>query len=70
MGAYSALDRAQRVWKLYESKVAGLADYQPYLVKSDGLVKLQYGPFGSRAEALESCRSIEAAGGACFALRK
>lgn len=70
MGAYSAMDSAQRVWRMYKEKIGALAAYQPYLVKADGLVKLQYGPFESRAAAERSCSMIESAGGACFALRK
>jgi hypothetical protein len=70
MGAYSTMDRARRVWKNYEVKVAELAAKQPYLVKADGLVKLQYGPFASRAAAERSCARIETEGGACFPLRR
>ena len=70
MGAYSAMESAERVWKQYQGKVSGLSAYQPYLVKAGGLVKLQYGPFASKAEADKSCRAVETAGGACFTLKK
>ena len=47
-------------------KVSALSAYKPILVKTDGLVRLQTGPLGTKADADKLCGAVRAAGAACM----
>lgn len=66
LGAFGEDGRARALWASLTGKVRGLSSYQPYLVKSGAVTRLQAGPLGSSAEAAKLCGSIKAAGSDCM----
>lgn len=66
LGAFGEDGRARALWTSLTGKVRGLSAYQPYLVKSGTVTRLQAGPLGSSAEAARLCGTIKAAGSDCI----
>lgn len=66
LGAFSEDGRARALWTALGGKVSGLSAYQPYLVKSGNITRLQAGPLKSSAEASRLCGAIKAAGSDCI----
>ena len=64
LGAFGQRDAAE---SLYRKLAAGLlADKQPYLVPNGGMIRVQAGPYVSRAIANATCAALLARGQACF----
>lgn len=70
LGAYDTLQQAENSWYKMEAKYPSLAGMQPYLVKHNNLVRLQYGPFTGKADADKSCASVKRAGQDCFVVKQ
>lgn len=66
LGAFSADGNARNLWNRLTGQVKGLSAYQPYLVKSGAITRLQAGPLGSSADAARLCASVKAAGADCI----
>jgi TPR repeat protein len=66
IGAFSAEARARTLWSQLSAKVSGLSGYQPYILTSGGVTRLQAGPLASSAEASKLCGAIKAAGAECM----
>ncbi|WP_242123066.1 SPOR domain-containing protein [Sphingobium sp. Sx8-8] len=66
IGAFSAEARARSLWSQLSSKVSGLSGYQPYIMTSAGVTRLQAGPLASGADAAKLCGAIKAAGAECI----
>lgn len=66
IGAFSAEARARTLWSQLSAKVSGLSGYQPYILTSGGVTRLQAGPVASNAEASKLCGAIKAAGAECM----
>lgn len=66
LGAFSADGNARSLWGQLTGKIKGLSAYQPYLVKSGAITRLQAGPLGSSVDAARLCASIKAAGADCI----
>lgn len=66
LGAFGEDGRARALWSSLTGKVRGLSAYQPYLVKSGNITRLQAGPLASSAEAAKLCGSVKAAGSDCM----
>jgi uncharacterized protein len=70
LGAYDTMQQAENSWYKLEKAHPVLAGMQPYLVKFNGVIRLQYGPFTSKAEADKNCSSVKRAGQDCFVLKQ
>ncbi|UZW53604.1 SPOR domain-containing protein [Sphingobium sp. JS3065] len=66
IGAFSAEARARTLWSQLSAKVSGLSGYQPYILTSGGVTRLQAGPLASSADASKLCGAIKAAGADCM----
>jgi len=66
LGAFGEDSRARALWTSLSAKVKGLSGYQPYLVKSGAVTRLQAGPIASAADANRLCSAIKAAGADCL----
>ncbi|APL94372.1 tetratricopeptide repeat protein [Sphingobium indicum] len=66
IGAFSAEARARALWTQLSAKVGGLSGYQPYILTSGGVTRLQAGPLASSADASRLCGAIKAAGAECM----
>ena len=66
IGAFSAEARARTLWTQLSAKVGGLSGYQPYIMTSGGVTRLQAGPLASSADATRLCSAIKAAGAECM----
>lgn len=66
LGAFSEEARANSLWTGLLPKISALSAYKPILVKTDGLVRLQTGPLGTKADADKLCGAVRAAGAACM----
>ncbi|MEJ7933748.1 SPOR domain-containing protein [Sphingobium sp. AN558] len=66
LGAFGEDGRARALWSSLTGKVRGLSAYQPYLVKSGNVTRLQAGPLASSTEAAKLCGSVKAAGSDCM----
>ena len=66
IGAFSAETRARALWSQLSAKVSGLSGYQPYILTSGGVTRLQAGPLASNADAAKLCGAIKAAGAECM----
>jgi len=66
IGAFSAEARARTLWTQLSAKVGGLSGYQPYIMTSGGVTRLQAGPLASSADATRLCSAIKAAGAECI----
>ncbi|WP_184080928.1 SPOR domain-containing protein [Sphingobium subterraneum] len=66
LGAFSEEARANALWTSLSTKVRGLSAYQPYLVKGDGITRLQAGPLPGQTEAIKLCTAIKATGNPCI----
>lgn len=70
LGAYDTLQQAENSWYKMEQRHPVLSGMQPYLVKFNGIIRLQYGPFAAKAEADKSCATVKRAGQDCFVLKQ
>lgn len=66
LGAFGEDGRARALWSSLSGKVKGLSAYQPYLVKSGAVTRLQAGPIASSADASRLCSAVKAAGADCM----
>lgn len=66
LGAFSEDGRARALWTQLSSRVGGLGNLQPYLVKEGRITRLQAGPLGSAADAGRLCGAIKSAGADCI----
>lgn len=66
IGAFSAEARARTLWSQLRAKVSGLSGYQPYILTSGGVTRLQAGPLANSADATKLCGAIKAAGAECM----
>lgn len=66
LGAFGEEARAKALWSRLSSRVGGLGDLQPYLVKEGAITRLQAGPLGSSADAGRLCGAVKAAGADCI----
>ena len=66
LGAFGEDARADALWTSLSAKVKGLSAYQRYLVKGDGITRLQAGPLQSQADAARLCSTIKATGNPCI----
>jgi len=66
IGAFSVEARARTLWTQLSAKVGGLSGYQPYIMTSGGVTRLQAGPLASSADATRLCSAIKAAGAECM----
>ncbi len=66
IGAFSEEARARALWSQLNRKVSGLSGYQPYIMTSGGVTRLQAGPLSSSADASRLCGAIKAAGADCM----
>ena len=66
IGAFSAEARARTLWTQLSARVSGLSGYQPYIMTSGGVTRLQAGPLASSADASRLCGAIKAAGADCM----
>ena len=66
IGAFSAEARARTLWTQLSARVSGLSGYQPYIMTSGGVTRLQAGPLASSADASRLCGAIKAAGADCI----
>ncbi len=66
IGAFSAEARARSLWSQLSARVNGLSGYQPYIMTSGGVTRLQAGPLASNADAVRLCGAIKAAGAECM----
>lgn len=66
IGAFSAEARARTLWTQLSAKVGGLSGYQPYIMTSGGVTRLQAGPLANSADASRLCSAIKAAGAECM----
>lgn len=70
LGAYSSVSGVERGWAVVEKRY-GLDEYAPLsatvnLPGKGTIHRLSVSGFDSRSEAIDTCRSIKAKGGACF----
>lgn len=66
IGAFSAESRARSMWSQLSAKVRGLSSYQPFILTSGGVTRLQAGPLANSADASRLCGTIKAAGADCI----
>ncbi len=66
LGAFSSEAKARALWNSLEGRYPTLQSLQPYLVKAGAVVRLQAGPFASKAEAERVCGAVSGGGQACF----
>lgn len=68
LGAFGNGDRAEALWRRISANNAAMAGARHYLVPAGAVVRLQAGPFASRAAAEQACVSVRASGQACFSV--
>lgn len=68
LGAFSQDGNARNLWATLEKKYPGLANRQPYLVKSGKLTRLQAGNFATRADADKFCATVGSASQPCVVM--
>jgi cell division septation protein DedD len=67
LGAFSNAAKAEAAWAATRKAVSDLpGSGKPIYDAGDSIVKLQLGPFSSKAEAQTACAQLSAAGRACF----
>ncbi|MGL4541119.1 MAG: SPOR domain-containing protein, partial [Polymorphobacter sp.] len=67
LGAFSTSAKAEAAWAATRKAVSDLPGTgKPIYDAGDTIVKLQLGPFVSKAEAQKACAQLSAAGRACF----
>ena len=66
LGAFSSADRTEAQWKRLAARVAGLTGLRHYTERAGALVRLQAGPFASRAEAEKLCAAVKTGGSDCI----
>ncbi|MGE4323779.1 MAG: SPOR domain-containing protein [Sphingobium sp.] len=70
LGAFGDESNARALWTRLSRRVNGLSAYQPYLVKSGAVTRLQAGPLASSADAARLCGAVKAAGADCIPRKK
>jgi cell division septation protein DedD len=65
LGAFSTLGAAQTAWAKI-SKAAGMGALSPSYVPNGTMMRLQAGPFATRAAASQACSAAAGAATACF----
>jgi uncharacterized protein len=60
LGAFGNESNATKLWSSLESRVGGLASLTPYLKNAGNVIRLQAGPFASRAAADAMCAKVKA----------
>ncbi|WP_312846627.1 SPOR domain-containing protein [Sphingopyxis sp. PET50] len=68
LGAFAQEGNARNLWLALERKYPGLANRQPYLVKSGKLTRLQAGNFASKADADKFCATVGSASQPCVVM--
>ena len=68
LGAFGNEGNAKKLWTTLESKIADLAELQPYLKTTGNLTRLQAGPFATRSAADAMCVKVQAIGQACISV--
>ncbi len=67
LGAFSTAAKAEAAWAATRKAVANPpGNGKPIYDAGEGIVKLQLGPFASKAEAQKACAQLSDAGRACF----
>ncbi len=62
-GAFSEEGNARRLWDQLKGRVGALGAFQPYLVRSGTLTRLQAGPLANSTAAAKLCDEVRARGG-------
>lgn len=70
LGAFSEEPRARQLWARVTRTMKSMAGYQPYLVRSGGLTRLQAGPLASNADAMRLCGTLRAEGYDCLVRKR
>ncbi len=70
LGAFSAPNGADLLWKSLRGRVGALSGKQPYLVKAGTVTRLQAGGFASRGAAESACGQVRAAGNNCLVVSR
>jgi uncharacterized protein len=70
LGAFSAPNGADILWKSLRGRVGALAGKQQYRVKAGAITRLQAGGFNSRSEAEAACGQVRAAGSNCLVVSR
>lgn len=68
LGGFKDAGNAQKLVATLRGKGA-IGGLTPYLVRADGLTKLQLGSFGSNIDAAKACAAIKRAGSECVPVR-
>lgn len=70
LGAFQEEPRAKALWGRVTQTMKSMAGYQPYLVRSGGLTRLQAGPLATNAEAMRLCGTLRAEGYDCLVKKR
>lgn len=70
LGAFQEEPRARALWTRVTQSMKSMAGYQPYLVRSGGLTRLQAGPLATNAEAMRLCGTLRAEGYDCLVRKR
>ncbi len=70
LGAFSAPNGADLLWKSLRGRVGALSGKQPYLVKAGTVTRLQAGGYASRNAAEAACGQVRAAGNNCLVVSR
>lgn len=68
LGAFSNANGATALWNGLKGRVGALAPFQPLIVRTGNITRLQTRPVASRAAAERLCASVKAAGQPCVAV--
>lgn len=69
LGAFRNAEGARTRWADVKRAVPSLAALQTFYKEAGPITRIQAGPFATKAAADRACRSVEATGRACFAVR-
>ncbi len=70
LGAFQEEPRAKALWTKVTQTMKSMGGYQPYLVRSGGLTRLQAGPLATNADAMRLCGTLHAAGYDCLVKKR
>lgn len=70
LGAFQEEPRARALWSRVTQSMKSMAGYQPYLVRSGGLTRLQAGPLATNSEAMRLCGTLRAEGYDCLVRKR
>ncbi len=70
LGAFQEEPRARALWAKVTQTMKSMGGYQPYLVRSGGLTRLQAGPLATNADAMRLCGTLHAAGYDCLVKKR